>query len=60
MVNRAGIEIFADKVWNIPNEGNDGYIEEQVTNEVLGFEDITSGELNSFYLLCWSKFWTAS
>ena len=51
MVNRAGIEIFADKVWNIPNEGNDGYIEEEVTKKVLGFEDITSGELKSLYLL---------
>ena len=49
MVNRVGIEIFPNKVWNIPNEGDEGYIEEQATKEVLGFEDKTSGELISIY-----------
>ena len=43
--NRAGIRIFGDKKWNIPDEGTEGYVEEQEANEVLGFEDITLGEL---------------
>ena len=47
LVNRAGIEIFPNKVWNIPNEGDEGYIEEQATKEVLGFEDKRSGELKT-------------
>ena len=33
----------------MPNEGDEGYIEEQVTKEVLGFEDKTSGELIFIY-----------
>ena len=43
--NKDGIVIFPDKNWEVPNENEEGFIRAKDTNEVLGFNDLKTGEL---------------
>ena len=43
--NKEGIVIFPDKNWEVPNENEEGFIRVKDTNEVLGFDDLKTGEL---------------